>query len=42
MMKSWAYRTTFKTLFVMSQYGLVFDKSCPLPIELEHIRLLKS
>ncbi|XP_041024739.1 uncharacterized protein LOC121265223 [Juglans microcarpa x Juglans regia] len=32
----WAYRKTFKTLFGMSPYRLVYGKTSQLPIELEH------
>ncbi|GJS28572.1 reverse transcriptase domain-containing protein [Tanacetum coccineum] len=32
----WAFRTTFKTLIGCTPYKLVYEKSCHLPIELEH------
>lgn len=32
----WAYRTTYKTPIGMSPFHLIYDKSCHLPIELEH------
>jgi hypothetical protein len=32
----WAYRTTYKTPIGMMPYQLVYEKTCHLPIELEH------
>nr|GEV80127.1 reverse transcriptase domain-containing protein [Tanacetum cinerariifolium] len=32
----WAFRTTFKTPIGCTPYNLVYEKSCHLPIELEH------
>nr|GEZ41311.1 reverse transcriptase domain-containing protein [Tanacetum cinerariifolium] len=32
----WAFRTTFKTPIGCTPYKLVYEKSCHLPIELEH------
>nr|GFA13525.1 reverse transcriptase domain-containing protein [Tanacetum cinerariifolium] len=32
----WAFRTTFKTHIGCTPYKLVYEKSCHLPIELEH------
>ncbi|GJS97005.1 reverse transcriptase domain-containing protein [Tanacetum coccineum] len=32
----WAFRTAFKTLIGCTPYKLVYEKSCYLPIELEH------
>ena len=32
----WAYRTTYKTLILMSPYRIVFDKLCHLPLKLEY------
>jgi hypothetical protein len=32
----WAYRTTYKTLIGMMPYQLVYEKTCHLPVKLEH------
>ncbi|RVW25016.1 Gag-Pol polyprotein [Vitis vinifera] len=32
----WAYRTTYKTILVMSPYHLVYGKACHLPVEVEY------
>lgn len=32
----WAYRTTYKTPFVMSPYRIVYKKACHLPLELKY------
>ena len=32
----WAHRTAYKTLIGMSPFQLVYEKTCNLPIELEH------
>jgi hypothetical protein len=32
----WAYRTAYKTPMGMSPFQLVYEKSCHLPIKLEH------
>jgi len=32
----WAYGTTFKTPIGLSPFQMVYDKSCPLPVEMEY------
>jgi hypothetical protein len=32
----WVYRTTIKTLIIMTPYQLVYRKTYHLPVELEH------
>lgn len=32
----WAYKTDLQTPICMTPYQLVFEKECPLPIEIEH------
>nr|GEY79097.1 reverse transcriptase domain-containing protein [Tanacetum cinerariifolium] len=32
----WAFRTAYKTVIVCTPYKLIYEKSCHLPIELEH------
>jgi hypothetical protein len=32
----WAYRMTYKMQIIMTPYQLVYEKTCHLPIELEH------
>ena len=32
----WAYRTTYKSIFGMSPYILVYGKACHLPVEVQY------